>query len=200
MKLNLGCGRQVVDGWTNVDYSLGARLTKIPGFKALNRIFRFVNIDWDEQIYLHNLTKPFPWRDKSVDVIYSSHTLEHFTKGQGLLFLKECYRCLREGGIIRILVPDLKWYVSEYMGGNILATDFLWEIDVVNEEVGMFKKMFVAFPHQCMYDSKALMDIMNDIGFKQVGSRVAFESQIPDIALIELDGRTGHAVVVEAIK
>jgi len=30
MKLNLGCGNQVVEGWVNVDYALGARFAKIP--------------------------------------------------------------------------------------------------------------------------------------------------------------------------
>ena len=30
MKVNLGCGDRVVDGWTNVDYALGARLTRVP--------------------------------------------------------------------------------------------------------------------------------------------------------------------------
>lgn len=37
MKLNLGCGKEVVDGWVNVDYGLGAKLSKIPFFSSINK-------------------------------------------------------------------------------------------------------------------------------------------------------------------
>jgi len=107
MKLNLGCGSQVVAGWTNVDWAPGARLAKLPLFKAINRKLRFFRADWHKDIVLHDLTRPFPWPEESVDVVYSSHTLEHPSKEEGLKFLKECHRVLRRGGIIRILVPDL---------------------------------------------------------------------------------------------
>jgi translation initiation factor 1 (eIF-1/SUI1) len=30
LKLHLGCGTNVVEGWINIDYSLGAHLAKIP--------------------------------------------------------------------------------------------------------------------------------------------------------------------------
>ena len=108
MKLNLGCGSQVPAGWVNVDYALGAQFMKIPFFRAFNRKVKLFNLDWNEKIYLHDLTKKFPWTDSSIDIIYSSHTLEHFSKQDGKRFLSECHRVLRENGIIRIVVPDLR--------------------------------------------------------------------------------------------
>lgn len=118
MKLNLGCGSQVPDGWINVDYALGARFSKIPLFAAINRKLGLFNLDWNEEIYLHDLTTIFPWADSTIDVVYSSHTLEHFTREEGHNFLAECHRVLRENGIIRIVVPDLRHVVVEYLEGG----------------------------------------------------------------------------------
>ena len=115
MKLNLGCGYQIVDGWINVDYGLGARLSKIPFLKSINKRVRLFNLDnWDTRIFLHDLTKEFPWKKESIDIIYSSHTLEHFSRSEGLGFLNECFRVLKKGGIIRIVVPDLQDIVNDY--------------------------------------------------------------------------------------
>lgn len=108
MKLNLGCGDHVIEGWTNVDYALDARLNRLPLFRVVNRKLRIFSTDWDKRIVLHDLTKRFPWPDSSVDVVYSAHALEHFTKEHGRAFLAECYRVLRPRGIIRIVVPDLR--------------------------------------------------------------------------------------------
>ena len=52
------------------------------------------NLDWSDTIYLHDLTKTFPWPDASIDVVYSSHTLEHLSKEDGHRFLAECHRVI----------------------------------------------------------------------------------------------------------
>jgi hypothetical protein len=131
MKLNLGCGAKVPDGWVNVDSSLGARLAKIPLFRSFNRKLKLFQLDWDEKIYLHDLTKRFPWADSSVETVYSSHTLEHFTKKDGRRFLSECHRVLCQGGIIRIVAPSLRHEVVEYLEGRTLADDFVEKLGVL---------------------------------------------------------------------
>jgi len=40
--------------------------------------------------------------------------LEHFPKAEAAQFIKECYRVLKPGGIIRIAVPDLEQIVNNY--------------------------------------------------------------------------------------
>jgi hypothetical protein len=73
MKLNLGCGPQTPRGWINVDYSLGASLSRIPGFRALNNRIKLFDTSWNPNIVLHDLRTAFPWADRSADAIYSSH-------------------------------------------------------------------------------------------------------------------------------
>jgi ubiquinone/menaquinone biosynthesis C-methylase UbiE len=203
MKLNLGCGSQYTDGWINVDYSLGARITKIPFFRTLNRQLNLFDLDWNEKIYLHNLTQKFPWSDLSANVIYSSHTLEHFSKQDGRNFLAECHRVLCKNGIIRIVVPDLQHQVNEYISGRIDADDFVEELGVLCGNTSSALKHRLAplfqFPHKCMYDRTRLLAILNEIGF-ETATRSTFDSDIEAIELVELAGRTENALIVEGRK
>ena len=59
MKLNLGCGSPVPEGWTNVDYALGARLVKVPLFRYVNRKLKTFHLDWNKRIFIHDLRKTF---------------------------------------------------------------------------------------------------------------------------------------------
>lgn len=203
MKLNLRCGAQAPSGWINVDYALGARLMKIPFFRAFNRKIKLVYPDWDNKIYLHDLTKKFPWPDSSVDVIYNSHVLEHFSKDDGQKFLAECHRVLRKNGIIRVVVPDFQHIVSEYIEGRIHSDNFIQSLGVLygnkkNKLLEILSPLF-EFPHKCLYDNSRLIYILNEIGFN-VSAKFAFDSNIDDISMIELESRTRYAVIVEGYK
>jgi SAM-dependent methyltransferase len=91
-KLNFGCGTRLAAGWTNID------------FHSDNKLVRRVN-----------LLNGFPFPDKHFDVVYSSHVLEHFSPDEGEFLIRESYRVLKVGGIIRIVVPDLEGSCREYL-------------------------------------------------------------------------------------
>lgn len=203
MKLNLGCGSETPQGWLNVDFSLGARFAKFPLFSSINRRLRLFELDWSKEIFAHDLGKKFPWEDGSIDIIYSSHTLEHFFRGEGLFFLRECYRVLRKSGIIRIVIPDLRALVDDYISGNTRADHFVESLGVLygSHRRGLTGKLapFIQFPHKCMYDAETLLSIMREIGFA-CDKNQAFCSRIEDIDLVELKNRTQNAVIVEGEK
>jgi len=200
VKLNLGCGPRTPDGWINVDYAWGARLARLPFFRALNRRIRLFDLDWSERIQLHDLTRRFPWTDASADVIYSSHTLEHFSREDGRAFLTECHRVLRKDGTLRIVVPDLRQNVLAYLEGRVPADDFVESLGVLHGRTRSRLKNrlapFIQFPHKCMYDESRLLQILDEIGF-EASARAAFESDIHDIRLVESADRTDDAVIVE---
>ena len=195
-KLNLGCGDKTPEGWINVDYAWGA---KIPLLNKLD----ITNVKWDSEITIHNLLKPLPWESESIDVVYSSHTLEHFTKEDGFSFLKECHRVLKTGGIIRIIVPDLKAFTLEYLEGKRRADFFVEDLLVLYPSSESFIRKilmpFISFPHKCMYDTPTLVGNLNSIGFKAEGKK-GFNSLITDIKNIEIPSRTENSVIVEGIK
>lgn len=203
MKLNLGCGPQIVNDWINVDYALGAKLSKIALFKLINKHIRLFRLDWDKRIFIHDLTKKFPWEERSIDVIYSSHTLEHLSRVQGLTFLQECHRVLKKGGIILIVVPDLQVVVNGYINKNFPANEFVENLLVLytksDSKLKQLIAPFIQFPHKCMYDTPTLLSIMKDLGFK-VQSKTLYDSKIEDIRTIEIEGRTKYSVVIEGIK
>ena len=86
---------------------------------------RWINYDYPGQsIYYQNLQglqgKDFhaidlcedrlriPEDDMSVSLIYCSHTLEHLDKKSSERFLSECFRILRNNGILRLALPNTK--------------------------------------------------------------------------------------------
>lgn len=96
--LNLGCGDHYHKDWVNVDF-----------------------IKTGPDVIEHNLLTGIPYPDNSFDVVYHSHVLEHFSKNDGALFIKECYRVLKPGGILRIAIPDLEAIVDLYKENLKLA-------------------------------------------------------------------------------
>ncbi|MBW4626554.1 MAG: methyltransferase domain-containing protein [Brasilonema octagenarum HA4186-MV1] len=91
-KLNFGCGDRYSSQWINIDFH-----------------------SQDKNVIKYNLLKPLPFPDNSLDVVYSSHVIEHFSKEEGERIIEECFRILKPHGILRIVVPDLEQTCSEYL-------------------------------------------------------------------------------------
>src|SRR5207302_349822 len=49
------------------------------------------------------------------DAVYGSHVLEHLEPEAAMRLLRECFRILKPGGIVRIVVPDLGVIVRLYL-------------------------------------------------------------------------------------
>jgi len=89
--INIGCGPLFHPAWINIDL-----------YKALH-------------VIKHDIRKPLPFNDNSMSVVYHSHTLEHLSKEDGKRFITECYRILKPGGVMRIVIPDLEQVTKEYL-------------------------------------------------------------------------------------
>lgn len=58
------------------------------------------------------------FEDDTVDEIYASHVLEHFTWDDGLLALKEWLRVLKPGGMLTVATPDITGIYQLYKHGH----------------------------------------------------------------------------------
>ena len=93
MKLvNLGCGHRFHPDWINIDLNASS-----------------------EHVLHQNLREGLTFETASVDVIYASHVLEHLSMTDGERLLKEIHRVLKEGGVLRIVVPDLEGIAKSYI-------------------------------------------------------------------------------------
>lgn len=119
--LNLGCGYKMHRDWTNLDFSLYARLAH---HKKIGRLLRKLGILSEERyqrllgvdpdIIIWDLRRGIPFSDAAFDAVYHSHLLEHLDRDSAPLLLTECRRVLRSGGIIRMAVPDLRFLIDRY--------------------------------------------------------------------------------------
>jgi len=89
--LNIGCGSNLSDEWTNID------------------IFSRKNVDFCD------IRKSLPYPNNVFDAVYNSHVLEHLTKDKGENLISEIFRVLKNGGICRIAVPDTEKICIEYL-------------------------------------------------------------------------------------
>jgi SAM-dependent methyltransferase len=203
IKLNLGCGGQVVDGWTNVDYALGARLATTPVLGPAVRKLRLFRMEWNPKIHIHDLTKPLPWADGSVDACYTSHTVEHMSRDEGARLVREAFRVLKPGGVLRVVVPDLHAFVEHYRSGTLAADRFVEDLGVLygpgKRGLARLLAPVIEFPHKCMYDTATMRKLLESAGFV-ARERAAFDSDIADIRSIEMADRTVEAVIVEGRK
>jgi SAM-dependent methyltransferase len=56
-------------------------------------------------------------------MVYHSHVLEHFSQEDGELLIRECYRVLKPGGVLRVVVPDLEQIAINYLKYLQLSLD-----------------------------------------------------------------------------
>lgn len=90
--LNLGCGTRYLETWENFDF-----------------------VSTGKAVRAHNFLEGIPLPDDSYDVVYHSHVLEHLPRENAAAFIKECFRVLKKGGVIRVVVPDLEQVMREYL-------------------------------------------------------------------------------------
>jgi predicted SAM-dependent methyltransferase len=79
-----------------------------------------VNIDLSKKADLQlDLRKPLPFRSGSCSFIYSEHFLEHVDyPGPVTGLVKECWRVLKPGGTLSVVVPDIELVLRSYFNGG----------------------------------------------------------------------------------
>jgi SAM-dependent methyltransferase len=90
--LNIGCGGHFHEAWTNIDL-----VSTQPSVRA------------------YDLRKGLPYAEASFDACYTSHVLEHLAREHAEGSLREQFRVLKPGGVVRVVVPDLEDKAREYI-------------------------------------------------------------------------------------
>ena len=135
MKVHLGCGDVYLDGWVNIDISNESAADRLGDVSTLETI-----------------------DDESCDIIYASHVLEHFGRGEYSSVLSVWQQKLKAGGVLRLAVPDIQAALAWYNGDNL------------NELLGIFYggQRDPYDYHKMGFDKQTLSTKLRELGFKNI--------------------------------
>jgi predicted SAM-dependent methyltransferase len=124
---------------------------------------KFINIDILPAPHIHyvrSVDNLSIFKDRSVDLIYASHCLEHFPFSVVRSVLKEWYRVLKYAGTLRLSVPDFDLLQRIYQEtGN--------DIDkIIDPLMGSQVNSFDF--HKALFNSKNLTQLLETSGFHNV--------------------------------
>jgi predicted SAM-dependent methyltransferase len=198
--VHLGCGPSVKKTrWMDLDGSWNARLNHLPPLlrQAIRGFWRITGVQrvlvFPQHVRYLNLNRSLPYPADSVDAIYASHVWEHLHLNVAKRITVECARILKPGGILRVVVPDVRVFIKTYQESD--ADDAAVRL---NEALGyqdlervdsLFRRFYVALTqlhqHKFMYDDKYLIRVFVESGFVHVSRRECFDSGIPEIPDVE---------------
>ena len=154
LRLHIGCGPKVKQGWINVDLSPQSDITL-------------------------DLREPFPFPENSCSIIYTEHFLEHLDYPlHAKSFLRECYRVLEPGGVISVGVPDTEWPIAEYAGTR--SEDYFkiakerpyWHAKWCQTQMEQINYHFRQDgDHRFAYDFVTLAQALSSAGFQDIKRR-----------------------------
>ena len=213
LKLNIGCGTATSENWINIDKSLNIYLSKFSRLKKLMFRLRIISKEvyearWSGTYLRRDVTRGLPFESNTIDFIYSSHLLEHMINPKALHFLEECYRVLKVGGILRIVVPDLKTMALKYISVSddntiergIAADLFLTRLGFFFKEDRTFIERAIGKQnlHHWMYDTDSLSKRLEIVGFSKIECSTFGKGGLPDLEKIEK--RDDGSIFLEAMK
>lgn len=159
MKLHLGCGRNAMRGWVNVDLD-----SPVADLHA-------------------DLRRPLPFANDTFDLIFCEHFIEHITRDEAIRFLGECRRVLHRPGTLRLSTPDLRWLCAQYISGHL---DEWVDVDwTPRTPCQLLNEGMRAWGHQFLYDRDELIDLLRQSGFDEIRDAPHRASEHPDLANLE---------------
>ena len=153
--LNIGCGRNVLDGWLNVD------LHPRPG------------------AYWMDVTRPWPLPSGRLGAALCEHMIEHVPKLQGLFIIREAHRVLAPGGWVRFVTPDPGGFTARLArttpDPEDVYLDFLHRFADANADprqrpdwCDALNMIFYNYGHRHLWSVAALKQALGEAGFVEL--------------------------------
>lgn len=173
-KLQLGAGTNMLDGWFNTDVAPSS-----------------------EDILFLDSTQRFPFDDGTFQYVFSEHHIEHLSYYEGLFTLKECYRVLEPGGVLRIATPSLEALIGLHTPNPDplqqryirFITDTFFPGTLVYNAAFVINNAFRNWGHQFLYDHATLQGAMGEVGFVDIVPAPPGESAHEQLRGLEKHGQ-----------
>lgn len=185
---------------------LGSGGDYIDGFTHLDNNYRKINKHGKKHLeILADLRDPLPFKNGEVDLFYSIHTFEHLTYTEAVKLLEECFRCLADGGTIRVVVPDMDSMIDDYINERTFETSD-WEVSKdfpLANSSQLFVSRILYHDHYYIYNWKLLGDMLRTVEFHNVTRCPPGRSRIRHLESVfdsKESSRVGGDLIMEATK
>ncbi len=223
IKLNIGAGPCIFpfDGWTNFDREDATGLIQLLKNGQFNHIEFFKKLnDYHNnggkiECIIHDLRSGFPqYKDNSVDLIYVGQVIEHINPFfEAPQFIKECYRILKSGGVLRLATPDMDLLINAYLSGDM--DKFAIEQPEIYKQMDPSAQLAMLMygssgstctwehyeGHQFLYTKKSITNLLAFAGFTNIIFYYeSGKSKSPILEKEVTDFGMTHSMIIEVIK
>lgn len=193
IRLNLGSGPQAQAGWHNLDRSPSLTLSRMRTVRAVLHRGGFIGgqhlVDWSPAVIRADLRKPLPYGDGEVSAIYSSHALEHLFFAEAQDLLCECHRVLRDGGVLRLALPDFGHIAKEFATSSLSGVELQHRLNAHPLERARgrarLRGLLSSSIHRWQPTSDLVESLLHTARFQNVEFPEFREGQLPDLSEIE---------------
>ena len=211
LKLHIGCGKNALDGFTNLDNNVFIFFKNIPFIVKILRFFKFVpkwfpefiEIVKEKNIRYCNASRKIPFNNSSVDFIYTCHMLEHLDNEEAKVFFEESYRVLKPNCILRIVVPNFQLLIDNYIIDKN-ADSFIRNSHLVGEKPkSLLKKIQYILQghgwHHQMFNENSIKSLKG-YKFSSVNILKAGKTNVKFHSSLDLNERSHESIYFELIK
>lgn len=169
MNIHIGCEHKIGESWENFDVSFVAVYEKIPFF---GKLISINSKRYPKKVKFGDITKKTLCDYNMAENIYCSHTLEHMSLEGMKRALNNIYKMLKPNGCFRLIVPNLKRRVEEYMknqNADLLIEHLgLGQKYENNDLISKLRNLFGNSRHKWMYDEMSMRNYLLETGFKNL--------------------------------
>lgn len=211
LKLHIGCGKNALDGFINLDNNVFILFKNIPFIVEILRFLKFVpkwfpefiEIVKEKNIRYCNASKKIPFNNSSVDFIYTCHMLEHLDNEETKVFFEECYRVLKPNCTLRVAVPNFQLLIDNYIIDKN-ADSFIRNSHLVGEKPkSLLKKIQYILQghgwHHQMFNENSIKSLRG-YKFSSVNILKAGKTNVKFDLSIDLNERSHESIYFELIK
>ena len=198
-KVQFGCGLSNPVGWLNYDSTpslfvrsipLSAQAAKVAskvlGNRSPSLSLILNNVAHNNAVY-GDVVKGLPCSGGSVDLLYASHVLEHLPLKEFRVALRECRRILKNGGVFRLVVPNLEYFVQQYLSScsSTKSIDFCLATGMGSECFSNPLSRIRGDSHHIMFDVATMMSELRKAGFTNVRQAYHGDSEFEEFLEVE---------------
>lgn len=202
--LQFGCGFSAPHEWVNFDASPTLRFERIP---MLGRLYTRNSKRFPANVRFGDIVAGLPVPEAYFKGIYCSHILEHLSLQDCGVALANTRRYLRDDGIFRLVVPDLRNLATEYLHDprpeasmEFMSKSCLGRTTRPRGVRGFFREWLGNSAHLWMWDEASMTMKLREHGFRQI-RRVTFgDSDDAAFAAVEDKARFLNCLAMQACK